>query len=174
MMQEPMIYPIPSPFGLLEAVMSAGRLVQLSFLGQETLGQEQGASTVAPSDYPPLVAKVYQQVCDYFKRPHQQWLIDLNTSTASNYQLSGTPLYQQIWRHLQAIPVGETRTYGEIAASVGTGPRIVGNACRTNQFALMIPCHRVVASNGLGGYYGRSADGLSIKQHLLDWERRFV
>jgi len=77
----------------------------------------------------------------------------------------------RVWEALRAIPYGETRTYREVAKSIGKpkAARAVGRACATNPVALVIPCHRVVREGGdLGGY----AWGLGIKRRLLDSERR--
>ena len=75
-----------------------------------------------------------------------------------------------MWDALRAIPRGETRTYGEIAAAIGAprSARAVGNACHNNPVAVIIPCHRVVRGNGdLGGYGG----GVENKRKLLARER---
>ena len=69
------------------------------------------------------------------------------------------------------IPYGKTRSYGDLAADLGIpkGPRAVGQANGRNPVSLLIPCHRVIASDGgLGGYSG----GIEIKRFLLEWERR--
>lgn len=69
------------------------------------------------------------------------------------------------------IPYGETRTYGEIAAELGTAAVAVGQACARNPVPLVVPCHRVVGSDGgLGGY--SAADGVATKRRLLDLETR--
>jgi len=74
-------------------------------------------------------------------------------------------------QQLQSIPYGETRTYGEIAKRLKTSPRAVGNACRNNPLPIIIPCHRVLAATGIGGYDG-AVDGkkLDIKLSLLKLE----
>lgn len=73
---------------------------------------------------------------------------------------------------LQTLPFGVTCTYGELAAQIGSpkGARAVGNALGLNPFPLLLPCHRVVARNGLGGF---SAGGLKVKQALLSYEFLF-
>ena len=85
-----------------------------------------------------------------------------------------TPFQERVLKQLQRIPYGETRTYGEIAKILNTSPRAVGNACRNNPLPIVIPCHRVVAANGLGGYDG-ATDGeiLDIKYQLLKLEGVF-
>lgn len=84
----------------------------------------------------------------------------------------GTVFQQKVWDAIRRIPAGETRTYAALAKEIGSGPRAVANACGANPFPLMIPCHRVVASNGLGGFMqGRDARSLSIKKWLLAHER---
>jgi O-6-methylguanine DNA methyltransferase len=83
---------------------------------------------------------------------------------------AGTPFQRQVWDVLCRIPFGETRSYLEVARSVGRprAPRAVGQACGRNPLPLLIPCHRVVAAKGrLGGYSG----GLHIKQALLAIEQ---
>ena len=82
--------------------------------------------------------------------------------------LSGTPFQRRVWDALVAIPPGTVETYGRLARRLGSGPRAVAAACRANPFPIMIPCHRVVAANGLGGYCGHT-DGpwLDIKRWLL-------
>lgn len=80
----------------------------------------------------------------------------------------GTPFQQRVWRALVAIPPGKVKSYGQIAAALGTHPRAVGGACRANPFPLFIPCHRAVAAEGLGGFMGK--EGLAIKRWLLDHE----
>jgi AraC family transcriptional regulator, regulatory protein of adaptative response / methylated-DNA-[protein]-cysteine methyltransferase len=82
-----------------------------------------------------------------------------------------TDFQQRVWDTLRAIPYGETRTYAEVAAAVGSphGARAVGSACAHNPVALLVPCHRVVRRGGaLGGYRW----GLDRKQRLLESERR--
>ncbi len=86
-------------------------------------------------------------------------------------QLNVTPFQEMVLKQLQKIPYGETRTYGDIAKTLNTSPRAVGNACRNNPLPIIIPCHRVVAANGIGGYDGaRSGDLLRIKYSLLEKE----
>lgn len=83
----------------------------------------------------------------------------------------GTPFQQRVWRELCAIPGGEVRSYGELSRQLESSPRAVAGACRANPLPLLIPCHRVVAANGPGGYMGqRSGTALAIKQWLLQHE----
>lgn len=87
--------------------------------------------------------------------------------------LTGTPFQQRVWQAISAIPPGHTLSYSELAWQVGSGPRAVANACGANPVPLVIPCHRVVARHGLGGFMrGRAKEALAIKQWLLGHERR--
>ena len=81
---------------------------------------------------------------------------------------SGSPFETRVWTAMQAIPYGETRVYGDLAELVGSAPRAVGRACGSNPIPIVIPCHRVLAKTGLGGYSG--AGGLATKRHLLALE----
>jgi methylated-DNA-[protein]-cysteine S-methyltransferase len=85
----------------------------------------------------------------------------------------GTAFQQRVWQALQAIPAGEIRSYGQIAQSLGTAARAVGQANGSNPIPILIPCHRVVGSGGrLGGYSG--GDGTDTKRALLQHESRLV
>ncbi len=81
----------------------------------------------------------------------------------------GSAYRQRVWQALRQIPAGQTRTYVEISRIAGGSARSVGGANAANPIAIFIPCHRVVAVAGLGGYSG--GDGLQTKQKLLDLER---
>jgi methylated-DNA-[protein]-cysteine S-methyltransferase len=80
----------------------------------------------------------------------------------------GTAYRRRVWQALCDIPYGQTRTYADIAAVAGGVARSVGQANGSNPIPIFIPCHRVVASAGLGGYSG--GDGLDTKRYLLDLE----
>jgi methylated-DNA-[protein]-cysteine S-methyltransferase len=84
---------------------------------------------------------------------------------------AGTEFRRRVWEKIAAIQAGRTRTYGEIAAEISSAPRAVGQACGANCHPLAIPCHRVVAVNGIGGF-ARSGGGflLSAKRWLLEHE----
>ena len=84
---------------------------------------------------------------------------------------TGTPFQNRVWSELKKIPAGKVITYGGLAKKLGTSARAVGNACRNNPIPVVIPCHRVVSSSGIGGYAGDTAgDLLKIKSWLLQHE----
>ena len=88
-------------------------------------------------------------------------------------KLTGTRHQLSVWEAMCAIPAGETRTYGELAKSIGSSARAVGGACGANPLPIVVPCHRVVGANGsLGGFMGARQEGfeLSIKRWLLAHE----
>jgi methylated-DNA-[protein]-cysteine S-methyltransferase len=83
----------------------------------------------------------------------------------------GTEFQRRVWALMRAIPAGETRTYGSIARELGSAPRAVGQACRANPLPIVVPCHRVVAAHGLGGFAGdTSGRRLAVKRWLLRHE----
>jgi methylated-DNA-[protein]-cysteine S-methyltransferase len=84
----------------------------------------------------------------------------------------GTAFQQRVWTALSKIPVGESRTYGEVARMVRSAPRAIGQACGANRIALIIPCHRVVGAMGsMGGFMNaESGDPIAIKRWLLTHE----
>jgi methylated-DNA-[protein]-cysteine S-methyltransferase len=84
---------------------------------------------------------------------------------------AGTPFQRRVWERMSAIPAGDVLSYGALAGELGTSARAVGGACRANPIPIVIPCHRVVAAHGLGGYSGeRGGDWLAKKRWLLAHE----
>ena len=110
------------------------------------------------------VQNVKEQFDQYFK--HADAKIDIP------FKVAGTAFQIRVWEAISAIPVGKMLTYSELAHKVGSGPRAVANACGANYLPLLIPCHRVVAKNGLGGFMQSVPDGLKIKEWLLAHESK--
>ncbi|MDD2929510.1 MAG: methylated-DNA--[protein]-cysteine S-methyltransferase [Sideroxydans sp.] len=89
------------------------------------------------------------------------------------FELDGTHHQCNVWQAMLAIPSGQTQSYGELAAQIGSSAQAVGQACGSNPIPLVIPCHRVVGKKGLGGFMHRAdEDALNIKRWLLAHERR--
>ncbi len=110
-----------------------------------------------------LHKKIIQELQHYFSDPEYQFDFDL--------QMQGTQFQRRVWQRLCEIPAGKTLSYGELAKQLGTSARAIGNACRTNKIPIVIPCHRIVAKTGLGGFMGhRKGSELDIKQWLLQHE----
>jgi methylated-DNA-[protein]-cysteine S-methyltransferase len=118
---------------------------------------------------------VARQLAAYFADPGFRFDLPLETG--------GTPYQRRVWDTLTRIPPGAPQTYGALARGVGGGARAVGGACRANPIPIVIPCHRVVAASGLGGYMGAregtgagpaSAEPLAVKAWLLAHERRIL
>ena len=100
------------------------------------------------------------------------WLEGWQPNLDLPLDIRATAFQLKVWRQLQAIPVGETRSYGELAAAIGqpTASRAVANACARNPVALVIPCHRIIrADKGLGGYRW----GIERKRAILERERQY-
>jgi methylated-DNA-[protein]-cysteine S-methyltransferase len=112
----------------------------------------------------PLAKEAVRQLRAYLKDPRFAFSLPL--------QPAGTAFQRRVWDGIASIGTGETRTYGELAQTIGSGPRAVGNACGANPYPLVVPCHRVVAANhGLGGF-ARQRGGflLDVKRWLLAHE----
>ena len=135
-------------------------------VGQLTIDEEDDAIVaIRWADEPagngsPLLAEAARQLDAYFagQRSH----FDLPLAPA------GSPFEARVWSAMQLIPYGETRSYGDLASMIGSAPRPVGRACGRNPIPIVIPCHRVLARGGLGGYSGQG--GLATKQSLLTLE----
>lgn len=108
----------------------------------------------------PLLLEAMRQLEAYFDGDLQAFDLPLAPR--------GSPYRQRVWGALAAIPYGQTRTYAAIAAVAGGAARSVGGANGANPIPILIPCHRVVASVGLGGYSG--GEGIETKRLLLQLE----
>jgi methylated-DNA-[protein]-cysteine S-methyltransferase len=108
-------------------------------------------------DVPPVLKETATQLDEYFAGER----IDFDV----RMELDGTDFQREVWTELTRIPYGETISYGELARRVGrpSAPRAVGQANGRNPIPVIVPCHRVLASNGIGGYGG----GLKVKRQLL-------
>jgi len=125
------------------------------YFGRKPLPGYQKAET-------PLIQKAAAQIEEYLNGKRKQFKLPL--------ALHGTEFQLAVWHALQDIPYGETRSYGEIAASIGRpkAVRAVGMANNRNPISIIVPCHRVIGHDGsLTGYGG----GLPLKQRLLELER---
>lgn len=117
-----------------------------------------------PGDPGAGVESVPQPIGDQLRTYFEQPSIRFDLSV----KCLGTPFQERVWDVLRRIPAGETRTYGEIARLLGSSPRAVGQACRANPCPVVVPCHRVVAAKGLGGFSGdTSGRKLAVKRWLL-------
>ena len=153
----------PSPIGILIAVASARGLVAVRIGTDETtleceMEEEFGRASLRRAD---------DAMADYLTALQTHAL----TGRATDIPLDprGTAFQIQVWNALREIPAGQTRTYAQVAASIGkpTGARAVASACASNPIALAIPCHRVIRGDGsLAGY----AWGLQLKERLLALE----
>lgn len=147
---------ITSPVGKLGIVVVDDKLVEIKFL----------SSTVQLSVGKGFIEReVFSQIKQYFHNPKLRFKLPI--------KLVGTLLQQKIWRAIQKIPCGKTITYSELAHRLNTSPRVIGNACRRNPIPIIIPCHRVVAVAGLGGYCGSiSGSAIKNKKWLLQHENQ--
>lgn len=110
-----------------------------------------------------LPPHILDELQAYLANPQHQFNVELAPK--------GTPFQLKVWKALVRIPAGRTMTYGELAKQLGSSPRAIGQACRTNPIPIIVPCHRVVAANGPGGYTGqRSGEMMDVKMWLLKHE----
>lgn len=149
MMKYPCLY--QAPFGNLTLVFDENQnLLELHLSGK---------SEYAPY---PLPEHWQQKLDDYFAGHLQDFKQEISRN--------GTAYQQKVWQAIAAIPYGCVATYQDIARQIGSHPRAVGAACGKNPLALVIPCHRVVAKHGLGGFSSGEDEALNIKRWLLKHE----
>ena len=142
---------VSTPLGFVTLTAKDERLVALQFTPQPS-------SVMIPDN--PLLREAGRQLQAYFAGRLKAFDLPL--------QPKGTAFQMAVWRQLQRIPYGEAVTYGDVAAAMDKpgASRSVGQANKRNPLPIFIPCHRVIASKGMGGY----AYGLGIKQFLLRLE----
>jgi methylated-DNA-[protein]-cysteine S-methyltransferase len=145
---------LAAPFANLGVCFNDAALTRLDFLPPQTPLRPSGLGAVK---------RLRHELEAYYADPAHAW--DLILAPA------GTPFRQRVWQALAAIPAGQTRTYGEIAAALASSPRAVGQAVGDNPIPIIIPCHRVLAADGIGGFmHGREGFPLTVKQWLLRHE----
>lgn len=162
-MTSPALATINTGFGGIAIHQQAG-LLKIDLLGnqicEQTLSQDPVVQDAVVQNQ--SFKQMTQEILAYLQQPHQAFSLPA--------QLAGSAFQQKVWLAILAIPLGQTRTYSELAAQLQSGPRAVANACGANRLPLLIPCHRVVAKNGLGGFMRGDKNGLSIKRWLLAHE----
>ena len=137
-----------SPVGELTLVEQGGRLVAL------TWGPAEAQAETA------LLKRTRRQLDRYFAGQPAPFDLPLGPQ--------GSPFQRRVWELMRAIPACQTRTYCELARDMRSAPRAVGGACAKNPIPIIIPCHRVVAASGLGGY--SAPGGRALKRTLLSLE----
>lgn len=145
---------LPTPFAVLGIRTAGRRLTDIEYLPR-------GVATLEPLDE--VAAATCRQIERYLDDP--DFRFDLP------YTLEGTAYQCRVWTAIAGIARGAVRTYGEVAKALNSGARPVGTACGANRLPLIIPCHRVVAAGGLGGFMNtKGQDALAIKRWLLRHE----
>ncbi len=142
---------LKSVIGILEIICKNNELISLKVV-------DKSDSSSIENDF---IKTVKYQLEEYFKGKRKTFNIKINPI--------GSEFQKKVWEELQKIPFGKTRSYSDIAQSIGNknAQRAVGTACNKNPIMIIIPCHRVISKNGtIGGF----AYGNNIKQNLLEIE----
>lgn len=146
---------VKAPFAVLGLRTNGSALTSLQYL---PLAER----AAAPADR--IAEKAVRELESYLADPGYRFTVALAPA--------GTAFQQRVWAALASIPRGQSRTYGEVARVVHSAPRAIGQACGANRIALIIPCHRVVGTQGsLGGFMNaEDGDPVAIKRWLLAHE----
>lgn len=155
-----------TPIGELQVFCSKNRVLEVNLgLDVKKNFYKHSASSHEQTEAPlsQYVAGIKRQFIQYFQ--------NANTDISMDVEVKGTDFQQSVWALISAIQKGDTCTYSDIAEQLGSSPRAVGNACRANPVPLVVPCHRVVAKSGLGGFAGkRKGINIDTKTWLLNHE----
>lgn len=146
---------IDSPVGFLRLEAQGGFITAL----------ETGAEGPETTTSDPLLKRAAKELELYFDGKLKKFTVPLKRPPATDF-------VNRVHDAMEGIPYGKTATYGEVAAILGTSPRAVGGACGKNALAIIVPCHRIVAATGVGGYSGDWEVGkaISVKKILLEIE----
>ena len=137
-------------FGWMSAIEENGKITEIKFLKIKNVGKSL------------ILKKLKKMINEYFSKQKTSFNLPL--------EINGSLLQKKIWKELIKIPYGKTKSYGDIAKIVKTSPRYVGNVCGQNKHLLVVPCHRVIRTDGsLGGF--SSSGGLGLKKRLLNLEQ---
>lgn len=145
---------IKAPFGFVGIRISSGAVISIEL--KPGFARVKSPGSVA-------ARAAVRALTQYFRDPQAPLEVPV--------ALHGTPFQRRVWRALRRIPAGRWVSYGALAAQLGTSARAVGGACRANPVPIVIPCHRVVAANGTGGFMGATGGrAVGIKTWLLAHE----
>jgi methylated-DNA-[protein]-cysteine S-methyltransferase len=145
---------MPAPFAVLGIRVIGERLTDIEYLPR-------GVAALKPQT--PFTKEVCRQLAAYFKDPDFEF--DLP------FEYNGTEYQRKVWQTVHAIPPGKVLSYLQVAKRIGSAPRPVGSACGANRIPILIPCHRVIGSSGIGGFmHTRRGSPIEIKRWLLHHE----
>jgi methylated-DNA-[protein]-cysteine S-methyltransferase len=150
---------LAAPFGALGVRIDGEWLTGLEFLPPGIASADANSPAIKP-----VIEQLADELDAYYANPGHRFNLPLAPH--------GTPFRRKVWQALESIPAGQTRSYGEVARELGSGPRAVGQAVGDNPIPIIIPCHRVIAANGnLGGFmHSRTGYSQDIKRWLLKHE----
>ncbi|MBV8667395.1 MAG: methylated-DNA--[protein]-cysteine S-methyltransferase [Burkholderiaceae bacterium] len=147
---------VEAPFGAVGVRTSGGAIAEMVYL-PASFDEKQATDKIAE--------KAAKQIDQYLQDP--DFRFDLPLAQV------GTDFQHRVWKVIAAIPRGDVLTYGDVAKLIRSAPRAVGQACGANWFPLVIPCHRVTAAGGLGGFSHHDDETgfhLGVKRWLLQHE----
>ena len=143
-----------SPVGKLGICTSGNQLKKIEFLSSRSREREAQDR---------FAREVVRQLKRYFSDSSWKFTVPVLEQ--------GTLFQRRVWKNMKEIKSGKTESYGDIAKRLNTSPRAVGGACRANPVPIIVPCHRVISSTGIGGYAGETRGiNITIKRHLLRHE----
>ena len=117
-----------------------------------------------------LKNQIQSKILDNFKKNLFNFFNKKTSYISAPHRMNGNKVQIKVWNELKKIKLGNTKSYGQIARKYKLSPRHVGKICGQNKLVLLVPCHRVIRSNGtLGGF--SSSGGIKLKKKLLEFEK---
>ncbi len=148
---------VAAPFGAVEVETDGAQVTALRFV----------RSAPPMSAANELAAAAVEQLQCYFADPSFRFSLPL--------AVRGTAFQCRVWDAIAAIPAGETRRYGDLASALDAPARAVGQACGDNRLPIVIPCHRVIGTGGLGGFaHSTNGHAITVKRWLLEHEGALI
>ena len=151
---------IQSPLGPLEFISDGEKLIEVLFQNEKI---DPNRNNDIPECDDAVLLEATRQMNEYFAGTRKEFNLPLSDERGTKFQ-------KAVWNVLNTIPYGEVLTYKQIAEQAGSpkGCRAAGGACRANNFTIIVPCHRVLGTNG--SYTGYSGDKIHLKEWLLKFE----
>lgn len=158
--------PLKTEFGIYEILGNSSKILRISrvssLIASDSLLETE--KNLKMSYFPTHLTQCYRELESYFRGDLRKFTV------VSDFFFEGTAFQVQVWQMMAEIPYGHTISYSELAKLAGNprACRSIGNICNKNPFGVIIPCHRVVAKHGIGGF----RNGIEMKELLLEFERK--
>ena len=158
--------PFDCGFGVYEITRTSNKILTIRYISDQKTSNIETLMKLANLSYPSHLIKCFEELSEYFQGT-------LQTFQSKDFlHLEGTEFQKKVWRKMTEIPFGITISYSELASLVENpkAVRSIGSICGKNPCEILIPCHRIVGKESVGGF----RNGVEMKKTLLDFEKKTI